>query len=183
MNLSQENADEYPPKEDTYFLLDLIEPLKGKRVLEIGCSKGFLLDHFSTGREGLFVGIDISLKSPTTGKPSKLEFVKANGEFLPFRNDCFDLIFFNPPYLPSDSIEDKTVDGGKEGIEVTIKFLKSSKKALKSSGLVTFITSSLSNLDELEKVISELGFKIIKKTRKPLFFEELIGYYLKHKFQ
>lgn len=153
--------------------------MEGQRVLEIGCSTGFVLGRYSIGRRGLFVGIDIKLGALLKSKAWRnIEVVNADGHHLPFRPNSFDLIFFNPPYLPSDEVNDVTIDGGREGIEVTLGFLKSSKEVLKSTGLVVFICSSLSNIEKLEGEVKELGFKIVRKEQRNFFFERLFGYYL-----
>ena len=41
-----------------------------------------------------------------------------------FMDGCFDLVAFNPPYVPSGKIEDVAVDGGAEGTEVALRFLE-----------------------------------------------------------
>ena len=47
------------------------------------------------------------------------------------KNKKFDIVAFNPPYLPEDKREDKesqlTTTGGKKGNEITLRFLKKAK--------------------------------------------------------
>lgn len=176
--------DEYAPREDTFFLIDLLKDVKGNRALEIGCGSGFILEQYSQKKKGLFVGIDIMLKGLLKCKRRhELEFIHADGRRLPFRSNSFDVVFFNPPYLPSEKVSDLTIDGGKDGIEITLEFLRSSREVLRPSGLVIFISSTLSNLEKLEEKLLDLGFKIIKKEERGLFFERLVGYYLMRKSQ
>ena len=176
--------DEYIPGEDTFFLLDLLKDVKRNRALEIGCGSGFVLKWYSQKKEGLFVGVDIMLKGLLKGKGQpRLEFIHADGRHLPFRRDSFDVVFFNPPYLPSEKINDPAIDGGKHGIEITLEFLKSIREVLQPSGLVIFISSTLSNLRKLEEELAHLGFEIVRRKERGLFFERLVGYYLKRKSQ
>ena len=80
----------------------------------------------------------------------------------------FDLIIFNPPYLPNNSF-DKQPDtsGGKNGSEIINKFLKSAKKYLSKKGKIFLITSSFTkeiDWQDYEK-------KLLGENR--VFFEEI----------
>ncbi len=83
----------------------------------------------------------------------------------------FDLIIFNPPYLPEDKKEPissrKITTGGKKGSEIINSFLKEAKSHLNKNGKIIFLTSSLTkgiNWDNYKKKL--LG-------EKKLFFEKL----------
>ena len=160
-----------------------MERLEAKSVLEIGCGTGFIIHHYLKKVPDIHlpIGIDVSLDDLREMKRRSpfLEIVQADGFRVPFRKSAFQIIFFNPPYLPSEKIIDRTVDGGKDGIEVTCGFLKSAKRVVKRGGYVVFITSSLSNIENLEKRIRDLKFSIHSKHFKRLFFETLICYVLK----
>ena len=161
----------------------MVERLEAKNVLEIGCGTGFIIYHYLKKVPNIHfpVGIDISLDDLREMKrrSSFLEIVQADGLHIPFRKSAFQLVFFNPPYLPSEKILDRAVDGGKDGIEVTCGFLKSARRVIKRGGYVVFIASSLSNTENLEKKIRNLKFSIYSKHFKRLFFEILICYVLK----
>jgi release factor glutamine methyltransferase len=89
-------------------------------------------------------------------------------------NCKFDLIICNMPYLQSDGISDRRVDGGKEGIEVPLKIIQSAVKRLNDSGKMLFVTSSLSNYEKLIEESKKLGLDCSIVARKKLFFEELL---------
>ena len=78
------------------------------------------------------------------------------------------------PYLPSEQVSDQTVDGGKEGIEVPLQIIESSKKCIKENGKFLFLISSLSNYNKLFEKINLMGFIVKIVARKKLFFEELL---------
>ena len=99
------------------------------------------------------------------------------------KKEKFDLIIFNPPYLPENKSEPKdsrlSTTAGKQGYELIIKFLRQGKSHLEKNGVILLLFSSLSKPNIIKKQAKELGykFKLIKKQR--LFFEELYIYELK----
>ena len=85
----------------------------------------------------------------------------------------FDLILFNPPYLPKNKFDEGLdTTGGKNGSEVINNFLVQAKKYLSKNGKILLLTSSLT------KKINWQGYrkKCIKKKR--IFFEILYGWEL-----
>jgi len=90
------------------------------------------------------------------------------GTLMPFK---FNIIVFNPPYLPEDEREPKNskleTTGGFKGGEIINKFLKQAKKHLNKNGKIFLVTSSLT------KGIDFSGYKKRIISRKKLFFEEL----------
>ena len=99
------------------------------------------------------------------------------------KKNNFNLIVFNPPYLPEDKNEPKesriSTTAGKKGYELIIKFLKQAKPYLYKQGIILLLISSLTNPKIIQKTAGELGYdcKIINK--KKLFFEELYVYGLR----
>ena len=96
-----------------------------------------------------------------------------------FRENIFDLVVSNPPYLPEDygnegmKIHDEAIYGGKTGIEVTLKIIKSSLTTLKREGRLLIIVSSLSNISRLQESLELLNLYMKKIVEKRLFFETL----------
>jgi release factor glutamine methyltransferase len=78
------------------------------------------------------------------------------------------------PYLPSEKITDRTVDGGKEGLEIPIQIIKSAKYRLKPGAKMLYLTSSLANYTKLMRQTELMGFDVRVLAKKKLFFEELI---------
>jgi len=83
----------------------------------------------------------------------------------------FDIIIFNPPYLPEDAREPcdsrTATTGGKSGCEIINRFLQQAKNHLTHNGKIFLITSSLTK---------EINWKNWKKKElgcEKLFFEEL----------
>jgi len=161
----------YAPAEDTFFLEDNLVNEKGKYALDIGTGSGYLTRILSQNFLQV-IATDIDFGSLINqNKKIKNCICCDAAEAL---NCKFDLIVCNMPYLQSDEILDRKVDGGKEGVEVPLKIIKSAVKCLSDVGKMLFITSSLANYEKLIEKTKKLGFNVNIVTRKKLFFEELL---------
>jgi len=163
--------DEYPPSEDTFFIVENIENEKGELALDVGSGSGYLTkllsDNFS-----FVVGTDINFPvlSKQTYKTKNL--ICCNGSDA--LNVKFDFIVCNLPYLATDEIIDIATDGGKDGFEIPKKIFDSVNNNLKENGKFVFVTSSLSDYQKLIDYVEKLGMKPKIIAKKKLFFEELI---------
>ncbi|MFX1375501.1 MAG: methyltransferase [Promethearchaeota archaeon] len=97
----------------------------------------------------------------------------------------FNIIIFNPPYLPSSPLIeesrntkgiDYSWDGGIKGVEIVIDFLKEAKEFLnlERDHYIYCITSSRSNIDQFERRLIDLGYKNKKLKKAHKFFEDII---------
>ncbi|MCP8304755.1 MAG: methyltransferase [archaeon] len=169
----------YKPAEDTFLLARAVGRYSGKVVLEIGVGSGYITIELSKSKNPLVVGTDISARALREARINlksldydNVELVHCDGA-SPFRKGCFDLIVFNPPYLPSEEIVDSTVDGGKEGIEVVERFIDHSLNVVSNSGSILFVLSTVSNYDRVVKILEDKGFEVKRKESRKLFFEEI----------
>ena len=110
------------------------------------------------------------------------DLFKAFPEYL---KSSFNIIIFNPPYLPSSTLINKNKnkmtidhswDGGSKGYEILSEFMKEAKIYLNLQKVhyIYYISSSRVNLDELNEYINELGFKNEILGRKHFFFEDIL---------
>jgi release factor glutamine methyltransferase len=83
----------------------------------------------------------------------------------------FDLILFNPPYLPSKDFEDRTVDGGPKGTIVIDRFLNELPAHLEKGANALLLLSSLNDPVTVKLRHNALTFSLL--VRRSLFFEEL----------
>ena len=96
-------------------------------------------------------------------------FLKVEGKF--------DLIAFNPPYLPEDKNDkEKDTTGGKKGWEAIERFLKQAKTHLTEKGKILLLFSSLTNRGKIEQLIKKNKFSFKQAAEKKLFMEELFVY-------
>ena len=91
----------------------------------------------------------------------------------------FDLIIFNPPYLPQElKVRDIALEGGKKGYEVIEKFLSNISKYLKRDGRALLLFSSLTGKKKINSLILKNNLKFVELEKKHIFFEDLIVYYV-----
>lgn len=166
-----QNKSRYEPAEDTFFLADHIQSEKGQSALEIGTGSGYLTKILEKNFD-LVVATDIDHTSIIT-QDSKIQngICCVGADALGAK---FDFIVCNLPYLPSDDVQDRAVDGGKEGLEIPVQIIKSAKYHLKTGGKMLYLTSSLANYEKLMRQTELLGFDVGIMAKKKLFFEELI---------
>lgn len=162
----------YPPSDDSYLLEKYVKIHAKGKVLDIGTGSG-ILAKAALKKTKEVLAVDIN--------PKAVEHVKSLG-INALRSDLFenvegkfDLIIFNPPYLPFERKEDREtalqVAGGKKGHEIIERFLKDAKKHLEKNGKILLLFSSLSG--DIEGIMAKEGYKWRMLEEKPLFFEKL----------
>lgn len=161
----------YDPAEDTFFLADHIQSETGQFALEIGTGSGYLAKILEKNF-ALVIATDIDHTTISTQDEKIQNGICCVGADA--LGAQFDLVVCNLPYLPSDGIADRTVDGGVEGLEIPIQIIKSAKYRLKPGGKMLYLTSSLANYTKLMRQTELLGFDVRILSKKKLFFEELI---------
>ena len=92
------------------------------------------------------------------------------------KNEKFDTIIFNPPYLPEQEPKDVALDGGKKGYEVLERFFNEVKNYLNSNGVILVVFSSLTNKNKIDDIIKRNKLKSKLLEEKSLFFEKLYVY-------
>jgi methylase of polypeptide subunit release factors len=168
----REEQRRYLPAEDTYLLRDALLPFRGGACLEMGFGSGAVLAGVA-GRFRLAVGTDIlGLEDAKLAVSPGMELLLADRATC-FRDGVFDLVFFNPPYLPSGSIEDRAVDGGPTGVEVPALFLEEGLRVLGDGGTMVALLSTEGDLEAFLTLCSDLGLEVETTTKKRLFYETL----------
>ncbi len=172
----------YEPAEDSFALAGQIPALARGDVLDIGTGTG-LLALVAKSEDSNVTGVDVS------------EVAVENAKFNASQNglDCkflasdlfnevdgdFDLIIFNPPYLPTSEGEvvkgslDKAWNGGGSGREVIDRFLDNFQFFLRPEGAVLTLASSLSGVEQTLVKLKKHGFepKVVEEVK--MFHETL----------
>lgn len=177
----------YSPREDSYLLQkELKKYCKPDYItLDMGTGSGILAKEAAKFCSKV-VGVDIQKKvvdELNRGKKDKtkdkvLSKIQYKVSDL-FSNVCgkFDLIIFNPPYLPEDvRLRDITVDGGRKGYEIIERFLKDVGDYLKPDGKILLLFSSLTKKEKVEQIIERYCLTYKQIASQKLFFEELYVY-------
>jgi len=177
MELIIEQCDSvYPPREDTYLLIECIGPMAGQNVLEMGCGSGLVSLHCA--KAGAMVrAVDIN--------PRAVDCTNANFQRNHLRADVhqsdlfsdvkgsFDLILFNPPYLAGTEEGDleRSWAGGKDGVQILERFLHQAPEHLVPGGQMMVLLSTMMKEEPMERALS--AFSRRRLGSKGLFFEEL----------
>ncbi|MDD5503404.1 MAG: class I SAM-dependent methyltransferase [Candidatus Thermoplasmatota archaeon] len=179
--------DVYEPCDDTFLLMDCLEGHigKGERVLDLGAGTG-ILGIFCAMHGAKSVCVDIN---PFAVKLAQ-ENAKSNGvEVEAIKSDMFenvkgkfDVIIFNPPYLPTEE-HDKipgalnyAFDGGKDGNDAIFHFIGEFENYLAPGGRVYILLSSLNDVEKIREKFEENEFKSKKMAERAFDFEKLFVY-------
>jgi release factor glutamine methyltransferase len=166
----------YAPGEDTFLMVDAIATLSVERksVLDLGTGSG-LLGLYCVLRWADVTAADIDdLAIRHMADAARLLGVELKliiSDLFSNIPNQFDLVLFNPPYLPSQGTHDRTVDGGSGGRDLIIRFLEELPNHLRKGGSALLLLSSLNSPDTLRKNYNNFEFSTIAK--RAMFFEEL----------
>jgi release factor glutamine methyltransferase len=182
-SLDIEVADEVcNPAEDSFLLLKAVEVQPGQRLLEMGAGSGFVALH--AAKAGAVVtAADINphavdcVRRNALRNDLKVEVVRSDlFEAVP---GLFDIIAFNPPYLPDEDRTSSWMEhawsGGREGSEVAVRFLDEAWRHLAPRGTVYMILSSIGGIMTVLRA-SKPHYSAQLLDEKKMFFESIFAY-------
>jgi len=169
----------YEPREDSYLLQKWVKMDAFGDVLDMGTGSGIqAMSALDKADSVLAVDIDDEVVESMKKKAEGIDKLEVKKSDL-FRalHDKFDVIIFNPPYLPKDvELEDNTIYGGKEGYEILENFLVQAKNYLKDNGFILFLFSSLTNKPKVDRVLDVNKYSWLELDKKEIEFESLYVY-------
>lgn len=170
----------YEPAEDSRLLLAaaLEEVTPEDRILEIGCGSG-IISRALLPRARRVVATDVNPAALGSLRGTGVDAVRA--DLFSGIRQRFDLILFNPPYLPTGEEEvlegwlNFAFDGGETGRETICRFLEGLKDHLEpAGGRALLLLSSLCGPGEVEAKARAEGLAVEVLLRERYFFEELL---------
>ncbi|HLD85209.1 MAG TPA: HemK2/MTQ2 family protein methyltransferase [archaeon] len=168
----------YYPDEDSLLMADTLQQLfiKHAKVLEVGCGSG--LASILLAKNNEVVSVDISKEAveaaAQNAKNNNVQISAFCSDIFSAVEGKFDVIIFNPPYLPSSEYdrylgraESQLVDKN----NVIDKFLEQLPDRLLPGGKAYVVISSVTKFNMPDK-----SLKFIIIAGKKLFWEELYIY-------
>ena len=170
----------YQPAEDSLLLAETAVEEVGSRdrVLEVGTGSGYIAATVTDEVGASVLGTDLNPYACMQARDRGVPAVRAD-LVAPFRDGAFDVVLFNPPYLPRD--EDAAHDdwmevalsGGKTGRAVVEPFLDAAGRVLAPDGYVLLLVSTLTGVDEVVEYAGERGFSAAAVREESYSFETL----------
>jgi release factor glutamine methyltransferase len=173
-----DDAVVYQPAEDSGLLAEAAVEVAHGRVLEVGTGSGWVAAEIAAERGLDVVGSDLNPHAARQAGERGVEAVVAD-LCAPFRDDAFDTVCFNPPYLPTDPDNEwgdwmeRALSGGESGRELIEPFLADVGRVLAPDGVVLLLVSSLTGYDEVLALIDEAGFASEAVVEESFPFETL----------
>lgn len=176
----REMPDVYQPAEDSHLLATTAseEVRQGERALDVGTGSGYVASALDEGGANV-VASDLNPAACEQARDEDLAVVR--GDMLtPFREGVFDLVTFNPPYLPTpehkewDDWMERALSGGEDGRRLVDPFLEDVSRVLGPEGRVLLLVSSLTDIDAVREYASERGLvgDVVAEEKHP--YERLV---------
>ncbi len=180
------HPDVYEPSDDTFLLARVVSESvsAGTRFLEVGCGAGLV--SMAAARAGAsVVCTDLNPHAVAlarhNARENRLEVTAVEADLLDGVQDRgpFDVVAFNPPYLPTgpdDVVQgplNLAFDGGTDGNAVVLRFADQVADLDPRPGVVLVVHSSLSNPEPLAARLAEAGYDHDVAARESHFFEQL----------
>ena len=152
----------YPVEEDTRLLLEaaLAEVHPRDCVLEVGTGSGHIAAAIAA-RDARVVALDLNPHAVRAARRLGLDVLRA--DLLTGVRGPFDLVLFNPPYLPTapderlDDWLEYALDGGPDGRRTIARFLYGLPAVLAPGGRALLLVSSLTGPGEVARLADAAG--------------------------
>jgi HemK-related putative methylase len=177
----------YEPREDSELLAKYVRRLSRGKVLDLGTGSGIqTFTALENQQVTEVVAADVNplalsqVQSKIVQLPTELQkriTVIKSDRFSELKDELFDTIICNPPYLPDEEKDhDPALYGGPQGYEWSIIFLQEAKAHLAPNGQILFLFSSLTNRDRIDLELKRLGYQHEELGMLADFFERLYVY-------
>ena len=181
------HPDVYDPHDDSQLLMQNVRASRGQRFLDLGCGTGVVGIHAAL-QGARVVCADLNPEAVRLARSNarlnhvEIDAVQANLSSS-FQLSRFDVVAFNPPYLPTTPREripgpiNRAFDGGATGTHVLNKFLDSC--ANDPPRAIIVLASTLQGPDPVLGPAARRGLRGWVVASKQLSFETLIVFALR----
>jgi len=212
-NIDCHFKDVYAPSDDTYLIIDYFKECinenyfdkldikKVKTILDIGTGTGIIALFLQGVKKSVLnfspkiYASDISenaikcakLNEASNNLEKSITFMQSDlfKEFPANLEGIFNVIIFNPPYLPSlkhngkvrvEKEIDNSWNGGEMGFEIFLEFISQARSFLdlNQNYYIYYISSSVANFQDITERLEICGFKNTILEKKHIFFEDII---------
>ena len=176
----------YQPAEDSKLLADNAVEYAERDdwVLDMGTGSGYIAHRFGEETGASVVGSDINPDACQQAREAGVPVVRAD-QLSAFRDDAFDVVVFNPPYLPTDPDREwddwmeEALSGGESGREVIEPFLDDLRRVLAPDGDAFLLISSLTGIDAVRKYARKSGLTTLELASEAHPYEKLVVLHLR----
>lgn len=176
------DVDVYQPAEDSALLARAATEDgrlgDGDLALEVGTGSGWVAATVVEETGARVLGGDVNPHAARQARGRGVESLRAD-LVSPFRDDAFDAVLFNPPYLPTDPENEwgdwmeRALSGGESGRALIDPFLDEVGRVVAPGGAVYLLVSSLTGFDEVVARAAENGFAAETVLQESYPFETL----------
>lgn len=177
----------YPPREDSRLMVEVLEKhdFSGKHVLDMGTGTGILAYvALQQGAEAV-TAVDVNpvalrnaMENIGESEVDVNRAVFVESDLFKKVSESFDVIVFNPPYVPGEeelgTEEEKAWRGGEQGREVTDRFIEKIGQHLVETGEVFLLQSSLNDVELTRDRFEDRGFTVEIVAEDKLPWEKLV---------
>jgi release factor glutamine methyltransferase len=176
----RETETVYQPAEDSRLLADaVVEAVDaGDRLLDVGTGSGYVA---ARAREAgaRVVGADLNPHACRQAAAAGVPVVRADLTTA-FRAGAFDLVAFNPPYLPTapeaewDDWMERALSGGEDGRAAIEPFLDDAARVLAPGGAAFLLVSTLTDPEAVREYGAARGLSATEVAGESHPFERLL---------
>ncbi|MEK6902631.1 MAG: HemK2/MTQ2 family protein methyltransferase, partial [archaeon] len=166
----------------SWLLANHLPDVSGKKCLDMGSGSGIQTIALLNNGAASVTCVDVNIHALAATKKivehvfrdATVRYVESNLFEKVDREERFDVITFNPPYVPSEEIKWMETDGGKKGRETIDRFLEQFSPFLAPKGTVFLLQTSLNGIQTTEQKLKRMKMNAKIIARKKLSFEELL---------
>lgn len=173
----------YNPSDDSFLLVNVMDVRPGERVLDMGTGTGIAALHAAKAGASKVTAADINPHAVACARSNamrnglKVEVVES--DLFAKVNGLYDVITFNPPYLPEEggpsSWMERAWSGGADGSDVVVRFLEDAWRFLAPGGRIYIILSSFGSIRTVLRMARE-RYEVEMIEEKHMFFESILAY-------